>query len=253
MQLEGFTTEDVAKKLKVNRSLISIWQTGRRVIPESRINELVAIFPKYPVYYYNRDLTDDDMAALRNIKVNGKVIAQPTRDERLNRVENVINEMLNEQSKVLSDVADILKINDYASLMKKADTFSDKQILNVLFAVIGSEQERYLHDYRILNGLERQRRNMPAHGGGRFRYILIGIAMSALAVAFGLEDDVASLTDTHSLRSIVPAEMIDNDLGFNNNIKLFNEWRDKIIALFNEIIDCCDNIENELNESNGKR
>lgn len=250
MQLEGLTTSDVAKKLKVNRSLISIWQTGRREIPEERLNQFAAVFPKYPVYYYNKELTIDDMETLREIKLNGRLIAAPPRDERMNRVESVINNILDEQSKVLSEVAEILKMSDYAQIMKNAKNIGDKQMIEILFSVTGSERERYLHDYRILNKLERMRRT--ANDTDYFKYFLVGIAMSALAAAFGIEDDVASLTDTRSMRAIIPSEMIENSLGIHTNIELFNKWRDKITSVFNEVIEECNDREKEL-EANAEK
>lgn len=244
MQLEGLTTSDVAKRLKVNRSLISMWATSRREIPDDRLNQLAAVFPKYPVYYYNKELNNDDIETLNEINENGRLLAAPPPDEKINRVESVINNILDEQSRILSDIAEILKIDDYAKIMKNAKNIGDKQVIDILFSIMGSSRERYLHDYRILNKLERMRR-IPDNTGC-FKYFLVGIAMSALAAAFGIEDDVASLADTHTIRAIIPSEMIENNIEMHTNIKLFNEWRDKIIAVFNEVIEGCNNREKEL-------
>lgn len=242
MQLEGLTTIDVAKRLKVNRSLISVWQTGKRDIPDSRIGDLAGVFPKYPAYYFNKELTDEDMAAIRDIKISGK----PVHDERLNKVESIIHEQLDEQGQVLSDVANILKIGEYNTLLNNASNINDKEMLTLLFSVVSSSQQGYLHDYRILNDLEKLKRNAALHGKEDFKLSLVGVAMSALAVAFGFDDDVTALAVPHSLRTMLPDEAIERD----PNVRLFSEWRDRILAVFTDIINYCDKVQRDLDEKN---
>ena len=242
MQLEGLTTIDVAKKLKVNRSLISVWQTGKRDIPDSRIGDLAGIFPKYPAYYFNKELTDEDMAAIRDIKISGRTV----RDERLNRMESIINEQLGEQGQVLSDVANILKIGEYTALLNNANNINDKEMLTLLFSAVSSSQQGYLHDYRILNNLEKLKRNAASHGKEDFKLSLIGVAMSALAVAFEFDDDVTALAVPHSLRTMLPDEALERD----PNVRLFSEWRDRILAVFTDIINYCDKIQRDIDEKN---
>lgn len=236
MQLEGLTTSDVAKRLNVNRSLISIWQTSKRDIPDSRIGELAGIFPKYPAYYYNKELTTEDMAAIREIKISGKAIETPRKDKRMSKVESLIKDQIVEQGRVLSDVAEVMQLGDYTALLKSLDNISDKQVLALLFAVVGASQKSYIHDYAILNQLEKLKRNAEKHGKEDFKLSLIGVAMSALAVSFGFDDDVSALAVPQNLREILPAEALERDTG----IKLFGEWRDKIVAVFKDIIDYCD-------------
>lgn len=246
MLLEDFSTADVAKRLKVNRSLISIWQTGRRPIPDSRIRDLAGVFPKYPAYYFNKELTNDDMVYLQNLKSGSKSVVQPQRDQRMSQVESIIQEQMHEQGQVLTEVAEILKVENYASLLKNANNMGDKQILSLLFTVIGVTQQSYLHDYRIINKLEQLKRRAEANGEEDLKLSLIGIAMSALAVSFGFEDDVAALAAPNSLRAILPPEAVEID----PNVKRFTEWRDRISSVFKEIIDCCDNEQRKVNEMN---
>jgi len=242
MQLEGLTTIDVAKRLKVNRSLISVWQTGKRDIPDSRIGDLAGVFPKYPAYYFNKELTDEDMAAIRDIKISGK----PVHDDRLNRAESILNEQLGEQGQVLSDVANILKIGEYTALLNNANNINDKEMLTLLFSVVSSSQQGYLHDYRILNKLEQLKRDAALHGKEDFKLSLIGVVMSALAVAFGFDDDVTALAVPRSLRTMLSDEAIERD----PNVKLFGEWRDRIVAVFRDIIEYCDKEQRIIDEKN---
>lgn len=246
MQLEELTTAEVAKKMKVNRSLISVWQTGRRIIPNNRISELAGIFPKYPAYYFNKELTTEDMAAIREIKISGKAMETPRKDERMSKVESLIKEQIVEHGRVLSDVAEIMKLGDYTALLKSSDNISDKQMLTLLFSVVGASQKSYIHDYAILNQLEKLKRNAEKHGIEDFKLSLIGVAMSALAVAFGFDDDVSALAVPQNLRAILPAEAIEKD----PNIKLFSEWRDRILAVFKDIIDYCDSKQRRIDKLN---
>ena len=246
MQLEGATTVDVAKKLKVNRSLISIWQTGKRHIPDDRVTELASIFPKYPAYYYNRELSNEDMIALRDIKVGKKKAVSTTKDARLDKVERIIQEQLAECSKVLSDAAAILQIGAVTSLLNNPNNISDKQILTLFLSVISSSQQSYLHDYKILNQLEQLKRNATAHDKEDFKLFVIDVALSALAVAFGIEDDVTEIAVPNSLRTLLPNETIERD----KNVNLFNEWRNRILEVLKDIIDYCDNEQRKTDKLN---
>ena len=248
MKLENMTTLEVAQRLKVNRSLISVWQTGRRKIPDNRINELIGIFPKYPAYYFNKDLTNEDMAIIRDIKINKKAVIKPQKDNRLNRAKSIVQEQINEYGRLLSDIAEILKIGDFSSILNNANYLSDKQMLTLFLTVVSSSQQRYLHDYHILNKLEYMKRNAEAHNIEDFKLCLIGVAMSALAAAYGIEDDVTTLSIPDKVRTMLPNEALNND----SDIKLFSEWKDRIVAVLKDIIDYCNERQKIINEMNEK-
>ena len=244
MQLEGATTVDVAKKMKVNRSLISVWQTGRRFIPDDRVSELAGIFPQYPAYYFNKELSEEDMIAIRDIKIGKK--KAPIKDERLERVENIIQEQLSEYSKVLSDAAAIMQIGDITTLLKNSNSISDKQILTLFLSVVSSSQQSYLHDYKILNQLEQLKKDAKESDKEDYKLSVIGVTMSALAVAFGLDDDLSALAVPNSIRGILPLEAVEKDF----NIKRFSEWREKITAVLKDIIDYCDEAQLRIDKLN---
>ena len=248
MQLEGATTVDVAKKMKVNRSLISVWQTGRRLIPDDRISKLAGIFPQYPAYYFNKELSEEDMIAIRDIKIGKKKVVSPIKDERLDRVENIIQEQLSEYSKVLSDAAAIMQIGDIATLLKNSNNISDKQILTLFLSVVSSSQQSYLHDYKILNQLEQLKKDAKESDKEDYKLSVIGVTMSALAVAFGFDDDVTSLAVPNSIQAILPSQAIEKD--FNYSIKLITEWRDRIVAVLKDIIDYCDKEQSRIDKLN---
>lgn len=224
MQLEGCSSAELADRLNVSQPLISLWLKGSRVIPNRRLNDLALVFPKYPVYYFERELSDEDMQTLRNIKISG---ATNKSDSRMSRVQNVINEQLNEQAKVLGDVASILNVAEFKKTLDTAKTLSDKELIMFLFAIVGADQRLYIHDYDILNKLERMRKESP----GDCRMPLISIALSALAEVFGIEDDVSELALPKSLRASVAID-VDKD----PNVRLYAEYRNMIMAVFRKII-----------------
>ncbi|WP_294411269.1 helix-turn-helix transcriptional regulator [uncultured Ruminococcus sp.] len=248
MQLEGLYTADVADRLGVNRALISQWQTGKRLIPNKRISELASIFPKYPAYYLTKELTDEDMKDLRQIKGSGKVVTSKSKDERLNKVESIIKEQLAENSKVLSDVAEIMQIGDITSLIKNSSSISDKQLLTSFFSLLSYSQQSYLHDYIILNKLELLKRNADVHGIKKIKFSVISVAMSALAVAFGFDDDISALAVPNSLWASLPPETMENI----PNIKQYSEWRDRLVAVLKDIIDYCEGMQSQINKPNAQ-
>lgn len=238
MQLEGCSSAELAERLNVSQPLISLWLKGSRAIPNKRLNDLALVFPKYPVYYFERELSNDDMKKLRNIKTSG---ATNKPDSRMSRVQNVINEQLNEQAKVLGDVASILNVAEFKKTLDTAKTLSDKDLIMFLFAIVGADQRLYIHDYEILNKLERMRKESP----GDCRMPLISIALSALAEVFGYNDDISELAIPKSLR-----ESISVDLERDPNVRLYSEYRNMIMAVFREIIGAFEERQRIIDEKN---
>lgn len=223
MQLEGCNSAELAERLNVSQPLISLWLKGDRAIPNKRLNDLAIVFPKYPVYYFERELSDEDMQTLRNIKIGGATIKQ---DSRMSKVKNVIDEQLDEQAKVLRDVANILNIAELEKALQAAQNISDKDLLMLLFAVIGADQKLYIHDYGILNKLEQKRKESP----NDCRLPLISIALSALAEIFSFDDDVTELAVSKSIRVSVEV-----DVEQDPNVRRYTHYKSLIIAVFKQI------------------
>ena len=81
MKLENITAKELATRLGVTASTISQWESKKRPIPKERRVQLSQIFPMYPEYYYEIEISERDAIMLQNAQIINSIEKLRSKDD----------------------------------------------------------------------------------------------------------------------------------------------------------------------------
>lgn len=188
LTLEKITNVECAKRMGVVTSLVSSWTNGKKKIPDARIIQFHKLFPIYPKEYISKELTEAEQVSLHNIKYKQDAIDSQA-DAAFIRINDIISHRMQERQAVVSEIRELLNVSEISQIID--GKIISKAILIKLFDAVSTENQIYLHDYKALNSLEQERKgalNTPPS-------MLISIVLSALCMAYGIDDDIDIFPD----------------------------------------------------------
>lgn len=147
LNVYGLEAKDLAQKLGVSKTGVSLWVNGKRNIPQTRLEQISAMFKSIPIKYFQKELLKSEELEIQMIYLNQKDTTEIAEVPVLDENGNII----------------AWHVESYSANAGMIDILDNKQAIAVITEKVeelvadDEEAKRLIHDF--LNILEKGKRN----------------------------------------------------------------------------------------------